>query len=48
MRRTELEYYQKYAPLLVENPPISTVMRADLGKPEFLIEIEVTGVISRG
>jgi 2-iminobutanoate/2-iminopropanoate deaminase len=48
MRRTELEYYQKYAPLLVENPPASTIMRADLGKPEFLIEIEVTGVISRG
>jgi len=47
MRRTELEYYQKYAPMLVENPPASTIMRADLGRPDFLIEIEVTGVISR-
>lgn len=47
MRRTELEYYQKYAPLLVENPPASTVMQVNLGKPEYLIEIDVTGVISR-
>ncbi len=48
MRRTELEYYQKYAPFLVDNPPASTVMGVNLGKPEYLIEIEVTGVISRG
>lgn len=47
MRRTEFEYYQKHAPLLVENPPASTVMIVDLGKPEYLIEIDVTGVISR-
>jgi 2-iminobutanoate/2-iminopropanoate deaminase len=47
MRRTELEYYQKYAPFLVDNPPASTIMAVDLGKPEYLIEIEVTGVISR-
>ncbi len=47
MRKTELEYYQKYAPMLVENPPVSTVMLAQMGKPEYLIEIEVTGVISR-
>ena len=48
MRRTELEYYQKYAPFLVDNPPASTVMGVNLGKPEYLIEIEVVGVISRG
>lgn len=47
MRRTEFEYYQKHAPLLVENPPASTVMIVDLGKPEYLIEIDVTGVIAR-
>jgi len=47
MRRTELEYYQKYAPMLVENPPASTVMCVALGKPEMLIEIDVTGVITR-
>ena len=47
MRRTEFEYYQKHAPLLVENPPASTIMGVNLGKPEYLIEIDVTGVISR-
>ncbi len=48
MRRTELAFYQKHAPYLVENPPASTVMVVELAKPEYLIEIEVTGVISRG
>ncbi len=48
MRKTELAYYQKYAPLLVENPPASTFLQVvSLAKPEFLIEIEVVGVISR-
>ena len=47
MRKTELEYYQKYAPFLVDNPPASTFMQvASLGKPEFLVEIDVVGVIS--
>lgn len=48
MRKTELEYYQKHAPLLVENPPASTFMQVNLAKPEFLVEIDVIGVISRG
>jgi 2-iminobutanoate/2-iminopropanoate deaminase len=48
MRKTELEYYQKYAPLLVEDPPASTFMCVDLAKPGFLVEIDVVGVISRG
>ena len=48
MRKTELEYYQKYAPLLVENPPASTFMQVGLAKPEFLVEIDVVGVVSRG
>ena len=48
MRKTELEYYQKYAPFLVDNPPASTFIQvASLGKPEFLVEIDVVGVISR-
>ncbi len=47
MRKTELEYYQKHAPYLVENPPASTFMQVGLAKPEFLVEIEVIGVISR-
>ena len=48
MRKIELEYYQKHAPLLVENPPASTFMQVNLAKPEFLVEIDVIGVISRG
>ena len=47
MRKTELEYYQKHAPLLVEDPPASTFMQVNLARPEFLVEIDVIGVISR-
>lgn len=48
MRRTEVEYYQKFAPRLVEEPPASTFMEVGLAKPEFLVEIDVVGVVSRG
>ena len=48
MRRTEYEYYRKHAPMLVENPPASTVMLVELGKPEYLLEIDVVGVVKRG
>ena len=48
MRKTEFEYYQKHAPMLVEDPPASTFMVVGLAKPEFLIEIDVVGVVSRG
>jgi 2-iminobutanoate/2-iminopropanoate deaminase len=48
MRKTELEYYQKHAPFLVDSPPASTFMQvASLARPEFLVEIDVIGVISR-
>jgi len=47
MRKTEFEYFQKYAPMLVENPPASTVMGLTMGKPEYLIEIDAVGVVSR-
>jgi 2-iminobutanoate/2-iminopropanoate deaminase len=48
MRKLELEYYQKYAPMLVEDPPASTFMEVGLARSEFLIEIDVVGVVSRG
>jgi 2-iminobutanoate/2-iminopropanoate deaminase len=48
MRKTELEYYQKHAPMLVEDPPASTFMVVELAKPGFLVEIDVVGVVSRG
>jgi 2-iminobutanoate/2-iminopropanoate deaminase len=47
MRRTELAYYQKYAPSLIDNPPVSSVLGAQLARPEYLVEIESIGVISR-
>jgi 2-iminobutanoate/2-iminopropanoate deaminase len=48
MRKTELEYYQKHAPFLIDNPPASTFMQvASLARPEFLVEIDVIGVVSR-
>jgi 2-iminobutanoate/2-iminopropanoate deaminase len=48
MRTTEVEYYLKHAPYLVENPPASTfIAPASLAKPEFLVEIDVIGVVDR-
>jgi len=48
MRKTELEYYQKHAPLLVEQPPASTFIQpASLARPEFLVEMDVIAVLSR-
>ena len=47
MRKTELEYYQKHAPRLVDDPPASTFMEVNLAQPGFLVEIDVVGVISR-
>jgi 2-iminobutanoate/2-iminopropanoate deaminase len=42
MRATEYEYYQKYAPGLIEEPPASTfVMPASLARPSMLVEIDV-------
>ncbi len=48
MRRTEVEFYERHAPHLVENPPASTfIAPASLAKPEFLVEVDVIGVIRR-
>ena len=48
MRATELEFYQKHAPRLVEEPPVSTILQAaSLAKPEFLIEVEAVAVLKR-
>ncbi len=48
MRKTELEYYQKHAPFLVDEPPASTFIQPlSLATPKFLIEIDAIGVIFR-
>jgi len=46
MRKMELEYYQKYAPPLVDEPPASTVIHPlKLATPRLLIEIDAIGFI---
>ena len=46
MRKVELEFYQKYAPSLVEEPPASTVVHPlSLASPKLLIEIEAIAYI---
>ena len=48
MRATELEFYQQYAPSLVDSPPASTILQAGcLARPEFLVEIECIAVLNR-
>lgn len=48
MRQIELEYYQKYAPLLIDEPPASTfILPHSLATSKFLIEIDAIGVISK-
>jgi enamine deaminase RidA (YjgF/YER057c/UK114 family) len=46
MRKTEVEYYEKHAPHLVDNPPVSTFMQlTGMTNPEALFEIDVTAVL---
>lgn len=46
MRQTEKEYWQKYAPRLVEEPPASTLLQVvSLSKPNMLVEIDVIALI---
>lgn len=48
MREAELEFYQQHAPRLLEEPPVSTVIQPySLARPDYLVEIDVLGVISR-
>ncbi len=46
MRKLELEYYQKYAPRLVEEPPASTLIQPlSLASPKMMIEIDAIGFV---
>jgi 2-iminobutanoate/2-iminopropanoate deaminase len=47
MRATELEYYNKYAPRLVEEPPASTFMQPmSLSQPNMLVEIDIVACLN--
>ena len=46
MREIEREFYKKYAPRLIEEPPASTVIHPyNLASPSMLIEIDAIGVV---
>jgi enamine deaminase RidA (YjgF/YER057c/UK114 family) len=46
MRATEQEYYQKYAPGLIEEPPASTFMQPmSLARASMLVEIDVVACL---
>jgi 2-iminobutanoate/2-iminopropanoate deaminase len=48
MRQTEREYWQEYAPRLIEEPPASTFIQPmSLSKPNMLIEIDVIAMIPK-
>jgi 2-iminobutanoate/2-iminopropanoate deaminase len=48
MRKTEREYWQKYAPRLIEEPPASTFFQpVSLSKPDMLVEIDVIAIIPK-
>jgi len=48
MREAELEYYRQYAPRLVAEPPVSTVIQPhSLARPDYLIEMDALSVITR-
>jgi len=46
MRRAELEYYERYAPRLVSNPPVSTfVQLPSITSQKALFQVDVTAVV---
>jgi 2-iminobutanoate/2-iminopropanoate deaminase len=46
LRKMELEYYQKYAPSLVDEPPATTVIHPlNLASPSLLIEMEAIAFV---
>ena len=48
VRDVEFEYYRKHCPLLVEEPPASTVVQVvSLARPRVLVEVDVVAVIPR-
>lgn len=47
MRATELEYYRKHAPSLVDEPPASTFMQPkSMSQPNMLVEIDIVACLS--
>ena len=48
VRKTETEFYERYAPQLVTTPPAATLMVVPaLARPEFLVQYEVIAALDR-
>ena len=48
VRKTETEFYERYAPQLVTTPPAATLMVVpSLARPEFLVQYEVIAALDR-
>jgi 2-iminobutanoate/2-iminopropanoate deaminase len=48
MHQAEVEFYRQYAPRLVEEPPVTTVIQPHaLARPDYLIEMDALSVIIR-
>ena len=49
MRKAEVEYYEKHAPQLVENPPVSTFLQlTSMTHPEALFEMDIAALLFFG
>ena len=48
VRKSETEFYERHAPLLIEQPPAATLMVVPaLARPEYLVEYEVIAVMDQ-
>ena len=48
VRAAIFEYYQKYAPVLVEEPPATSFVVTLLEDPDYMVQIDALGVMTRG
>ncbi len=48
VRAAIFEYYQKYSPVLVEEPPATSFIVTLLEDPDYMVQIDALGVMTRG
>jgi len=48
VRAAMFDYYQKYAPVLVEEPPATSFLVTPLDDLDYLVQIDALGVLTRG
>ncbi|MBW1800706.1 MAG: hypothetical protein JRJ85_08245, partial [Deltaproteobacteria bacterium] len=47
MRKMESEYYQRHTRSLAGDPPASSVCQTNLSSPDYLVEIDAIGIVSK-